>query len=113
MWYILFAGVATLSSVLPQTRNKVKDVPWTAIALTLGLGHLLSVLGDSTADARNSFAEALMRSQMNRSADYEEAWDVQYSDDAIACESFADLTRKRDMQYLKGLTLVRRRRPVI
>ena len=40
MWFLLAAGAIGLASVLPQTRDKAKDVPWMPIAVIVGLGFL-------------------------------------------------------------------------
>ena len=47
MWYFIAAGVVAVISVLPQTREQVKDVPWTPIALIVGLGVLSDSLNES------------------------------------------------------------------
>lgn len=45
-WLLLAASAVVTLSVLPQSREKVKDVPWTPLALAIGL----SVLGDKISD---------------------------------------------------------------
>ncbi len=42
VWLLFAAGAVITASVLPQSRDKVKDVPWMLVAVAIGL----SVLGD-------------------------------------------------------------------
>ena len=46
-WLLLAASAMVTLSVLPQSREKVKDVPWMPLALAIGL----SVLGDEIGDS--------------------------------------------------------------
>ena len=45
-WLLLAASAVVALSVLPQSREKVKDVPWTPLALAIGLSGLGDKIGD-------------------------------------------------------------------
>ena len=58
MWFIFAgaAGVVALTSI-PQTRNQVKDVPWMAIALAVGLGAVSDSIKNIGTKSRAHFEE--------------------------------------------------------
>lgn len=101
MWFLLAAGAIGLASVLPQTRDKVKDVPWMPIALTVGLG----VLSDSLNNGIKSIGTDSM-------AAFEERYDLEVLQDPdVKSSAFwghvGDQVVRRNF---RGVTLVKRKR---
>lgn len=103
MWFFIAAGVVGLASILPQTRNKVKDVPWMPIAITVGLG----VLSQSLNNAIKSIGTESM-------ATFEERYDLEVLQDpsvkpSVVWGHIGDQVVRRN---LKGVTLVKRKRRI-
>ncbi len=71
MWFTIAAGAAALASVLPQTRNQLKDMPWMPLAVAAGLG----VLSDSINNGIKSIGTESM-------ARFEETYDIEVLQDA-------------------------------
>ncbi len=40
-WLFYAAGAVVTASLLPRTRDKVKEVPWVPVAVAVGLGVLV------------------------------------------------------------------------
>ena len=99
MWFLFAAGAIAFASVLPQTRDKVKDMPWMPIAVTLGLGFL----GNSI---KSIGTESM--------ATFEERYDLELLQDPTVKPSavwghIGDQVVRRNF---KGVTLVKRKRRI-
>ena len=63
-WLFFAAGAVVTASLLPHTRDKVKDVPWLAVAVAVGLGVMadsIKSIGTDTADSIKSIGTDSMQ----------------------------------------------------
>lgn len=63
-WVLVVVGAAVAASVHPQSRDKVKNVPWMPLAFAVGLGALgdgLSNFGRGSAQKLNLQVEKPLR----------------------------------------------------
>lgn len=55
MFWLIFAAGAVIATVHPESREKVKDVPWMSLAVAIGL----AALGDGIQDGLRNVAKTV------------------------------------------------------
>lgn len=72
MWFIIAAGVV-LASILPQSRNQIKEVPWMPLTVAVGLG----LISESLNGLSDSLNNSLKSIDAERLAAFEERYDIE------------------------------------
>lgn len=75
LWLLIAVGAAVTASVCPQTREKVKDVPWMPLAVLVGLGVLREKIDDGLETFGTDIAQQL---ELRRCHEYTAYYDIQY-----------------------------------
>lgn len=102
-WMNIAAGVVAIAHLFPQSRDKVKDVPWLAIAIVVGL----RVVADSISNGVKKIGTV-------STADFEERFDIEVLQDSTVQtpRGLGHVGNQEVQGNFTRLTLVKRRRLV-
>lgn len=102
-WLIIAAGVVAIAHLFPQSRDKVKDVPWLSIGIVVGLRAVA-----------DSIDNVVKKIGSESTADSEERFDIEVlQDSTVPTPRVLGHVGNQEVQgNLTGLTLVKRRRLV-
>ena len=79
LWLLIAVGAAVTASVCPQTREKVKDVPWMPLAVFVGLGVLSKKVGDGFGDFGTDMGQLLgLQRCWSDGPEYTAYYDIHY-----------------------------------
>ena len=107
MWVYIAAGVAVIAQLCPQSRDRVKDIPWLPIAVLVGV----RVLSDSISDSVHQVGTQIT-AEFERNFDVEETFEVEVlQNSAVQTPHVLGHIGNQEVQgNFRGFRVVKRRR---